>query len=86
MRSHAKTPSRCHTHNLPKKTGFYLVAIQSKATSEHFSDFQVAHFDKTSGRFQAEEYQPNEGTMEPRDITDIRIGWWNLPPKRVRRK
>ena len=84
MRSDAHKPSRHQRHNLPQKTGFYLVAIHSKATSEHLSDYQVAHFDKASGRFQTDEYQPNEGTMEPRDITDIRVGWWNLPPKRAR--
>jgi hypothetical protein len=82
MCSNANTQS-C---SLPQKTGFYLVAIHGKATSEYFAEFQVAHFDKASGRFHADEYQPNEGTMEPRDITAVQVGWWDLPPKRLRRQ
>jgi hypothetical protein len=84
MRSDSHKLLRGKSPRMPQKTGFYLVAIHSKAISEFLAAFQIAYFDKTSGRFQTEEYQPAEGTMEPIDITDIHTGWWDLPSRRER--
>jgi hypothetical protein len=66
---------------LPPASGSYLVLIRDDATSEYFPDFQVVYYDQFSQRFQTEAYQPDGGTMEPRDITNVVIAWYHLPSR-----
>lgn len=65
----------------PPGSGAYLVLIREDATSEYFPDFQVVYYDQFSQRFQTEVYQPDDGTMEPSDITSVVIAWYHLPSR-----
>jgi hypothetical protein len=65
----------------PPTSGSYLVLIREDATSEYFPDFQVVYYDKYWQQFRTEVYQPDDGTMEPRDITNVVIAWYHLPSR-----
>jgi hypothetical protein len=71
--------SRLREEGLPPQSGTYLVSIQETATTEYFPDFQLVYFDRSSKRFHTEIYKPDEGTMEPQDVSRLVTGWWHLP-------
>jgi hypothetical protein len=64
---------------LPIDSGQYLVALREHTASEYCPLFQVADFDALSRTWRAEVYQPDEGTMEPTDLTNSVMRWWQLP-------
>jgi hypothetical protein len=66
-------------NGLPTETGDYLVAISNTAMSEYCPKFQVAYFDKLHRSWRTEIYQPDEGTMEPTNLTADVTRWWHLP-------
>jgi hypothetical protein len=65
----------------PPVSGSYPVLVREDATSEYFPDFQIVYYDQFSQRFQTEVYQPDAGTMEPTDITNMVIAWYQLPSR-----
>lgn len=66
-------------NGLPTESGQYLVAISDDATCEYRAKFQVAYFDESPRSWSAEIYQPDDGTMEPTEITRDVTRWWHLP-------
>ena len=63
----------------PSEDGEYLVAIKNSATSEYCPSVQVAYFERPFRSWTTMIYMPDDGTMEPTDITDVVIYWWHLP-------
>jgi hypothetical protein len=75
------TVSLSQEQEFPQVSWSYLVLIREGATSEYFPDFQVVYYDRFSQRFQTEVYQPDDGTMEPSDVTNVVIAWYHLPSR-----